>query len=499
MGISLVNVRNVPLVEVGMEYPAMTGPVTFTFEQVADAVLAYQKDDAIVAPRLKLGHISGVFKSSDMPALGVVENMALSDNGKTIMGDYVGVPEWLAEILPFAYPSRSVEANFDVVTTTGKKWKLVITDLALLGVCWPGCMTIDDLPLLYDEKIPDQVELSEEITAMMSGGELEIAAGRPSLHIKSQVHVNDVERAFYNDFAQDERYWWYIVADLLDPIELIAEDDTGGLQRVPVTIKGKDITFGDPVPVNIEFVNAESRVVNVVERYGGRVAAAYKTREASGAHASNREGGAVVDAATLRKTLNLPDDTPDAEVLKVANERLAESPEPTPGTEPGTEPETPATSPGETPDVEPEATPEDTPPGDAEPEATAPEQIAASVVSIDRGTLAQLQKDAQLGRKAHDKQEADEDSKILTEAMEKGKFPPARLEHWTALMKADREGTIATLETLAENVIPIDQRARQESTESGSAGGYPQEWLPEVEAMKAQAATGKRPQVQMEA
>lgn len=196
-----------------------------------------------------------------------------------------------------------------------------------------------------------------------------------------------------------------------------------------------------------------------------------------------------MDAATLRKTLKLSDDTPDEEVLRVANERLSADPPPTPEPEEGAESETPAEGQETTTEGEPETE------GEQPPAQTA----QGSVVTIDAGTLAQLQENAALGRQAHEAQQSNEDTRILTEAMEAGKFPPARFDHWKALLAADREGTIATLKTLAENVIPIDQRSRQETTDDGQvAAGYPAEWLPEVAGIRAQAETGQRPRVQVE-
>jgi hypothetical protein len=497
--VSLVTIPDVPIVEVGMDYPAMTGPVTFTFEQMRDAVVAYQNDDAIVAPRLKLGHINQVFKAGDMPAVGLAENLRLENDGGTVVADFTGVPAWLAEIMPYAFPSRSIEGNFDVTTTTGKSWQFVITDLALLGVAWPGVMTIDDLPKLYSSEQPEEVELSDQIKEAVEGGDVGLAAMAKGL-VLGQINVKDVERSFYNDFAQDDRYWWYIVASLIDPTELIVEDDEGKLQRLPVEINGRTVTFGEPSPVHVEFVDEATAAQSIMAEFGTRVAAAYKTREASGAHASDREGGAV-DTATLRKTLNLPDDTPDEEVLRVANERLtgegeppvAPSPE-TPGAEPAQEPGEGEETPGETPE-----TPEGTPEEGEQPAPEAVEQpLAASVVTIDAGTLAQLKSDAKKGREARDLQVAAEDDRILSDAVETGKIPPSRIKHWKALLQADREGAIATLGTLAENVIPINARAIQEATDGDIAGGYPAEWLPEVQARKAQAESGTRPLIQME-
>ena len=151
--------RGVPLVGTGIDYTIQTHPEGFTIseEMLADAVLA-SGDPAIVAPRLKLGHDDPRFDSPEFdgePAVGRIENIQLSENGQTVTGDIVTF-DWLAELIPLAYPSRSVEAGTGVTpmfienreTVTGKKYRMVLTGLSLLGIVWPGCSTLDDLKLL---------------------------------------------------------------------------------------------------------------------------------------------------------------------------------------------------------------------------------------------------------------------------------------------------------------------------------------------------------------
>ena len=57
------------------------------------------------------------------------------------------------------------------------------------------------------------------------------------------VSVEDVQRAFYENASTPPTYW---IAEMqLDPPQLIVCDDaTSNLYRVPLTIKGSDITFG---------------------------------------------------------------------------------------------------------------------------------------------------------------------------------------------------------------------------------------------------------------
>lgn len=48
-----------------------------------------------------------------------------------------------------------------------------------------------------------------------------------------------------------------------------------------------------------------------------------------------------------------------------------------------------------------------------------------------------------------------ERDQIITVAVQEGKFPPARREHWVRLWNADPEGTRTVIGTLARNVVPI--------------------------------------------
>jgi hypothetical protein len=60
-----------------------------------------------------------------------------------------------------AYPSRSIEGNFDVETVTGHKWALAVDAVAMLGVVGPGITTLDDLPILFSAEGPADVKVTE--------------------------------------------------------------------------------------------------------------------------------------------------------------------------------------------------------------------------------------------------------------------------------------------------------------------------------------------------
>jgi hypothetical protein len=62
--------------------------------------------------------VAGGFE--DQPAFGRFTNLRLARQRQTIVADAVGVPVWLAEILPAAFPSRSIEVYSNVKTATGQ-------------------------------------------------------------------------------------------------------------------------------------------------------------------------------------------------------------------------------------------------------------------------------------------------------------------------------------------------------------------------------------------
>jgi hypothetical protein len=147
-----------------MEFPASTGPVTFTFEDLAASVAA-RSDPTVPRPRVKLGHTDPRYNDSNVfdaaPNFGFVDNMHTVGDGHIVAADLVGVPVWLANIMPVAYPSRSIEGWFGYHANSGREYQFIVTALALLGVCFPGVMSLADLPLMYGDEQPSFVTIQE--------------------------------------------------------------------------------------------------------------------------------------------------------------------------------------------------------------------------------------------------------------------------------------------------------------------------------------------------
>lgn len=138
-------VKGVELVKAG-RWQGLTGPVELTTEDLADAVAA-SRDPEVDHAALKLGHVDPRFDGQ--PAAGWVENLRLSEDGRTMLGDLVDMPTKLAAIMPTAYRRRSVELRREVTTPSGKKYRAVLSGLALLGVTAPAVKGLADVLTHY--------------------------------------------------------------------------------------------------------------------------------------------------------------------------------------------------------------------------------------------------------------------------------------------------------------------------------------------------------------
>lgn len=255
----LTTIYDVQIIKTGIEYPLASGPTTFTPEDLASAVAA-QDDPSIPQPRIWIGHpdderihgarLAGV--PSGEPAVGKVCNMRLTEEGHCVVGDLTGVPIWLGNILGSAFPSRSIEGRFNLTTVTGKTHRLVISGLALLGVVWPGVMTLEDIAALYSAEGPEVT-----ITEATEAQPVNVTAA-VKRKVEGQVTVEDLRRSFYLSIQgdPDKRNWW-IRTIYVDPNEIIVDADDGGtLYRQPFTIKGDKVKFGKAKKVKVTYVNA---------------------------------------------------------------------------------------------------------------------------------------------------------------------------------------------------------------------------------------------------
>jgi hypothetical protein len=496
---NLVTIPNVPIVSVGEDWPAMTGPATFTRDDLLSMVAATD-DPGVPTPKLKLTASQDTHGTPiTEPAFGRVTNLRFDEATQTVFGDYEGVPAWLAEVLPVAYPNRSVETYGGFKTATGGYHKAVIGAVQLLGVEWPGCTVLSDLPLYYGAEKPETVQVN------LKGGRM----GR----VQASFPVEDVRRAYYSELDSQGNFSWWIKAILLEPNQLVVEDEwEGKLYTVDFNVSGDSVSFGDPSPVKIEYVpipEAPAAAASIAAAgflYDKKVAASYQTARESGREVKlkKEEGGEGMtddQRKALAKKYGLPEDATVEQVqTKMVEDAMG-----------SLEPAADDTQPLEIPILQQQ--PATTPAPTVGNESTGTEAlpVAASsglTVTMDRGRAEQLERDAQLGREARLAQVKNEASSLVEAAVVDGRIAPASRADWMAAIFDEKgcrivESEAQVLAGLGKGRIPVDERGAggggsdDPAQQFATSEAYPAQWFPEVAARKASwaALQGRRPLV----
>lgn len=420
----LARVPNVELMHTGT-WDISTGTFTFTVEDLTSAVAALGCP-AVRRPVLKLGHVDPRFDGE--PAVGYIANLAVAENGRTLVGDYAGMPGWLGEVIASAYPDRSIEGEYDYRCQLGHTHPFVVHAVALLGVVAPGIgslASLQDVAALYGVDVTaSRRPTGTPVIIHAKGSSVPNPTPR---QVTASVTSDDVRRAFY---ASDVGKSWDIwIEELqLDPLQLIYVDDSDNTRsRVPVVIGEGDgidaVTFGDPVRVVIRYEDAPAQpaaagsrddVIRFASRAESRPGARSRNPAAGGPSQEGSPAVAFSDTqlASMREQLGLAEDADEEAIMAALGERLT-----------------------------------------APPDAPAPE-LPDGVVTIDATQLEALQVAARRGDEARARQEADDRMALVTAAIADGRIAPARRDHWLAQLAAD-PGAKDVLASLAPGLIPV--------------------------------------------
>jgi hypothetical protein len=490
MAMALVTVPNVPILEAGVEYMLSTGPTTFTPEDLRDAVTAANEDFSIPAPRAGIGHIDPRYNNTHefdgTPAFGKYINLNLSENGMVVYADWVGCPQWLAEIGPAAFPGRSIEGYWNVTSQAGKTWRFVLSSCKSLGVVWPGVTVLEDLPLYYGEEMPPGVQVLDAEAVAASGQQ----PGGDPMSTQASANLDDVRRAFYNDYvnaSNPDSLWWWIRAVLTDPNELIVEDDESGqLYKLPFSSDAKGaVSFGDPEAVRIDYVpddresqKAAASHVAAALAVNRKVMASWLTRAAS---RPDNPGGAM-DPKEVRKALNLPEDATEEQVQQallvksgLVNAEGEQQEPPAPAAAPVVE--VPAPAPAAVAPAAP--APAAVAPPEQKPEeqrlAASGMQLPPGTVLVDEGQWRATQEGLGRFNTFIEEQEVSDRQTLVSAAIGDGRVPPARRDHWLQYLEKDPEGGKAALAALSPNIVPLHERGHGITPEVSAAGGVPLE------------------------
>lgn len=505
----LVTVPNVELLEVGQEWETSTGVFDFRYEDLASCI-ASQDDPSLRTPVVKLGHVDTRKGFDGQPAFGKIENLRLTNNSQTLVGDLVGVPLWLAQIMSSAYPRRSIEGQFEFTSRTGNTWPMVLTGVALLGDAYPAIDTLEDIQALWGAQPPVlyPVEDVEEIAASGSFFKArkvdevpnwlrkkEVAAAGAS-DIKASVSLDTVRRSFY-DTLDASQMWWWIREVRVNPLSLIVDDDEGGLFEVPVTAGSDDtVAFGDPTSVKIEYVAASG--APVPEHTPGQVlAASYERPEDTGRtpRASGSEGATLTPSNTTpspdteeHPSMEFTDEElaalglqPGATREQISTAILGQRQEGTPDDgNPDSQPETPAT--------EPTAQPAQAPEPGAEPaKAVETPVVPEGMVLVDAAMLTELRDGVAASGALIKRQEKSDRDELLDGAIRAGKFGKGRRAHYESLLLSDPLGGKATISALEPGLVPVSETVSAkvgDSQEQEDTTSYPQAWKQSVSATR---------------
>lgn len=456
----LRDLPDVELLKVG-SWPASTGQFDCTPADLAACVAAFQAP-SVRKPVIKLGHVDPRFDGE--PAVGFVDNLRLGDNGSTLVGDLRGLPAWLADICASAFPDRSIEGQFGMVDQTGRRHDFALTGLALLGVSPPAVGTLtslNDIARLYG--IEAAAENPEGAVIIMTSPAAPEDSAAPADDTGETtgggtLSVEDIRRAFY-DSGPGANSWLWIEEMYLDPTVLIVQDDDNGeLLRIPFTVAGTEIAWGEPEKVRREYVTASLRgaprttwSTAALSRAGFTVAAATPTGR--GAVMAAAETTFTADSvAAITAALRIADTSTEADIT-AAVQLLIDG-------------VTAALGLDETADIAAIVAATEEAAKAAADAAASEGDTAASIAAaarkrgmtvVDASALAEMQAQAARGAELADRIERDERERFVASAVEAGKIPSSRREHWLTMLTADPSAA-EVLAGIPDNTVPLTAR-----------------------------------------
>ena len=266
--------------------------------------------------------------------------------------------------------------------------------------------------------------------------------------------------------------------DTANGYNLIVDDGYGDISRVPVTVEGDDVKFGEAVQVIEQYTDKAAAASAVLA--GMKMAdpdmVIYATKKET-----TTEGEAMDEELrlSLAKRLGLSEDATEEQIK-------TELAKPVDAGEGGGEGEGEGTG----GDGAEGAAGEGTPAGET--------AGVSATVTLDRQTYEQLKRGADLAVSHENDRITTSISAAVEAAVGDGRIPPARREHWTKALQADYDGNKAVLDGLEKGLIPLAARGSGgPGGEEGGAGvnqneGLPEDWFPEIATIRAQANSGSR-------
>jgi hypothetical protein len=122
----------------------------YSEQDLKEICTAYNETATLYKPYIKLGHAENqnMLQNEGLPAAGWIENLRVA--GKKLICDIVDIPDKVYKLLQNnAYRYVSPEIFWDI-NILGKKYKRMLSGVALLGAEMPACITLNDFANLYN-------------------------------------------------------------------------------------------------------------------------------------------------------------------------------------------------------------------------------------------------------------------------------------------------------------------------------------------------------------
>lgn len=289
--------------------------------------------------------------------------------------------------------------------------------------------------------------------------------------VKASVSVEDISRKYYESAG----YSMYITELQVDPLQLIAADDSNGkYYRIPVELSGDTFTFGDPQEVALTYNDV---------KVAARAAVKWDSRKVSLLAAGKNEDGtdrvaqdvSPAGAAIRRAAEKVQAATPgvlETEVVTPEHEQPEQTPAADPATGPNTTPKeasVDAAKMREALGLKPDATDEEVRAAVAA-ELSAPvpagkPDAAATLLSalpkdggamlIDPENYKSLVQMAAQGQHAFEQMQRNERDQVLGEAVKDGRFPVSRLAAYQSMWDENPAATKAYIQLMPKNSVPV--------------------------------------------
>jgi hypothetical protein len=245
--VNLKNVKNRELMKVGKWQVFKGGEFNVTPELIKAAISAHESG-VLRKPTIRLGH-GDDDRFTGSPAMGWVDNVRASEDGTTLYGDLLGVPEWLADNMPSAYPSLSIEGMYDFTASDGTTHDFVLTGLALLGATMPGIgelKSVQDVEALYSGDIAAAIGEIGGTPVRLTAG-IQIEAAEASEEKGAVVALSEqLAEALGIDASADEEAVLAKIAELKkpapapEPVEPQAEQVAAAASQLGLIMVDKD-------------------------------------------------------------------------------------------------------------------------------------------------------------------------------------------------------------------------------------------------------------------